>query len=180
MRFAGEDELHRPRLVVEQTLQAFLIAEEQRAAFVGREAARESDRQNFRIENAIDAADRFRRFAGAFARHADALPHKLDQAQFQFLVRLPKLRVGNIDHAAPEIRVGQMLLPIAQILLVERGELRRHPGLGVNAIGDAGDRNFVPRHAGPDILPKRPADFAVQLAHAVRMPADRAAPEPSC
>ncbi len=57
----------------------------------------------------------------------------------------------------------------AEILRVERGELRRHPRLGVHAVGDAGDRNFVNRHAGPDIFPERLTDFAVQFAHAVRI-----------
>ena len=41
----------------------------------------------------------------------------------------------------------------------------------MNAVGDAGDRNFVNRHAGPDIFPKRPAYLAVQFAHAVGVPA---------
>ena len=53
MRFAGENELHRPRGVVEQLVQAILIAEQERAAFVGGETSRKTDRQNFRIENAI-------------------------------------------------------------------------------------------------------------------------------
>ena len=86
-------------------------------------------------------------------------------------MRLPKLRVGNIHHAAPEIGLGLPLLPIAEILRVEFGELRRHPRLRVHAIGDAGDRNFVRRHSRPDVFPERSADFAVEFADAVRMPA---------
>ena len=44
MRFACENELHRARLIVEQTLETLLIAEEQRTTFVGGETAREPDR----------------------------------------------------------------------------------------------------------------------------------------
>ena len=86
-------------------------------------------------------------------------------------MRLPKLGVGNMDHAAPEFRLGLMLLPIAEKFGVERGKFRRHPRLGVNAVGDAGDRHFMHRHAGPNVFPKRLADFAVQFAHAIRVPA---------
>ena len=130
-----------------------------------------SDRQNFRIENAIDVANRFRRFAHALAAHAHTFAHELDQAQLQFLMRLPKLRVGNVDDAAPEIRLGEMFFPIAEMLAIERGKLRRHPGFGVHAVGDAGDRHFVHGHARPNIFPKRSAHFAVQFAHAVSVPA---------
>ncbi len=41
----------------------------------------------------------------------------------------------------------------------------------MNAVGYAGDRHFVRRHAGPDVFPKRATDFAVQFADAVGMPA---------
>ena len=95
-------------------------------------------------------------------------------------MRLPELRVGNIDHARARNPGRSGALPNRRDIGVERGELRRHPGLGVDAVGDAGDRNFVLRHTRPDILPKRPADFAVQFAHAVRVAARSAAPGWSC
>ena len=91
----------------------------------------------------------------------------MNEAQFQLLVRLPKFSIGDLDHAAPEIRLGQMLFPIAQILRVERGKFRCHPGLGMNAIGDAGDRHLMSWNARPDIFPKRLTDFPVELAHSV-------------
>ena len=146
---------------MEQTLEPLLIAEEQRAAFVGGETASEPDRQNFRIENPIHAPNRFGRFARALARRADALAHEFHQTQFQFLVRLPQLRIGNVGDAPPEIRLGQMFFPIAQILRIERGKFRRHPRFGVDAVGDTRDRHFVAGHTGPDIFPKRAAHFAV-------------------
>ena len=57
------------------------------------------------------------------------------------------------------------------MLLVKRRKLGRHPRFGVNAVGNAGDRDLVHRHTCPDIFPKRSTDFAVQFAHAVGVPA---------
>src|SRR5688572_4683676 len=62
-----------------------------------------------------------------------------------------------------------MLLPVPEILLVKRGELRRHPRFRVDTVGNAGDRDLVAGHAGPDILPDRAAHFAMQFADAVGM-----------
>ena len=87
-------------------------------------------------------------------------------------MRLPKLRIGNVDDATPEIRLSELLFPIAEVLVIERGKLRRHPGFGVNAVGDTDDRHFVNGHAGPNIFPERATHFAVQFAHAVRLPAE--------
>ncbi len=67
MRFAGENELHRPGGIVQQFVQAIFVAEKKRAAFVGRETSRKTDGENFRIENAIGRANGFRRFADALA-----------------------------------------------------------------------------------------------------------------
>src|SRR5205085_10793947 len=124
MRFAGEDELNRPRLVIQQTLEPFLIAEQKRATFVSRESSRETDRENFRIENPVHTPDRFRRFARAFARSADPIADEFNQAQLQLLMRLPQLSARDVGYSPPEIGVGQMFLPIAEILFVERGKLR--------------------------------------------------------
>ena len=44
MRFTGENELDRAGRIVEQAFQSFLVAEQKRAAFIGRESARETDR----------------------------------------------------------------------------------------------------------------------------------------
>ncbi len=84
----------------------------------------------------------------------------------------PKVRVRDIGHAPPEIRVRQVIFPIAQIFLIKRGEFGRHPRLGVHAVGDAGDGNLVHRHSRPDIFPNRSTHVAVQFAHTVRVPAD--------
>src|SRR5215208_4536469 len=63
-------------------------------------------------------------------------------------MRLPQLRVGNIDDAAPKIRFSQVLLPVAEMLAIKCRKLRRHPCLGVHAIRDTGNRHLV--HRTPD------------------------------
>ena len=82
-------------------------------------------------------------------------------------MRFPKLRVRNVDHAAPEIGLGDVFLPFTEIFSIERGKLRRHPGLGVNPVRHTRDRHFVRRHATPDVFPKRATDFAMQSADAI-------------
>src|SRR2546430_15244275 len=83
----------------------------------------------------------------------------------------PELSAGDVCHPPPEIGLCKMFLPIPEILFVEGGHLRRHPGFGMDAVGDAGDRHFVARHSGPDIFPKTAAHVTVQFTDAVRMPA---------
>ena len=59
MRFPGEDELHRPRQVVQHAQQPIRIAKKKRAALVSRKAPGETNRQDLRVENGINRADRF-------------------------------------------------------------------------------------------------------------------------
>ena len=61
--------------------QAILVGEQERAAFVGGETSRETDGENFRIENAISRANGLGRFADAFALRFDPFADELDQAQ---------------------------------------------------------------------------------------------------
>ena len=161
MSLACENELHGSRRVVEQSFQSFLVAEQEGTAFVSRETACKADGQNFRIKNSIDLADALERFAHALATPSLPFAYKLNETQLKFLVRLPELCIRNIDDAAPKVGLGQMFLPCAEMLLIKRRKLRRHPGLGVDTVRDAGDRHFLHRHAGPDVFPKRSSDFAV-------------------
>ena len=80
---------------------------------------------------------------------------------FQLLMGLPELRIRNVNHAPPEIGLGDVLVPFAKILSIERGKLGRHPRFCVDTVGHTGDRHFVHGHAVPNISPKRTADFAV-------------------
>ena len=54
VRLAGEDELDRPVLVGEEAREALLVGEDHRGALVRREAAREADRQDVRVERLVE------------------------------------------------------------------------------------------------------------------------------
>src|SRR5439155_16909813 len=92
MRFAGKYELHRTRGVVEQPFQSLFIAKQKRAAFVGREPSRETDRQNFGIEDPAYIANRFGRVADTLPATAHPFSHQFHQPMLQLLARFPQLR----------------------------------------------------------------------------------------
>src|SRR5207245_5139104 len=92
-------------------------------------------------------------------------------------MRLPQLRIGDIDHAAPEFWFGQMFLPYAEMLAIKRRELGCHPGFCVDTVRDAGDRHLVHRHANPDVFPKRSGDISMHLAHAISLQTATQRPE---
>src|SRR5438270_13605109 len=99
------------------------------------------------------------------------IPDEIYQAALELLMCLPKLSVVNINDSPPKFRLGQVFLPVAEMLLVKVRKLRSHPGLSVNTVGDAGDRYFVDRNARPHIFPKRSSDFTVQITDAIRVSA---------
>src|SRR5205814_1740781 len=161
MRFAGENELNRPGGIVQQFVQAILVGEKERAAFVGSETSRKSDGENLGIENAIGRANGFGRFADAFALSLHPSADELDQAQLQFLVRIPKNGIGNIHNPAPEIFVGKVFFPIAEILIVKYEKFRGQPGLGMNPVSYVSDGHFVRGDAGPDVFPQTATHFTM-------------------
>src|SRR5262249_17725932 len=85
---------------------------------------------------------------------------------------IPQLCVGNVDDAAPKIRLSQMLLPIAEMLAIKRSEFWCHPRFCVNAVRDIGDRHFRDWNTRPDIFPKRTSHVTVQFTHAIRVAAE--------
>ena len=104
MRLAGEDDLHRPILVVDDRRQPIEIAEDQRAALVGGEAAGEADRQRFGIEHLVGAGDLRRRGAAALQLLLQAPPGEGDQPFAAAFVRPPQFGVGNVLDALPRRR----------------------------------------------------------------------------
>src|SRR6187399_1042877 len=110
--FTCENELHRARGVTHQSFQSFLIAEQQRASLISGKASRKTDCQDFRVQNTIDVADGFGRLAQSLAALLLPLTNKVDQAALKLLMGLPKLRIWNVNNATPELRLGEVLLPI--------------------------------------------------------------------
>src|SRR5246127_5529984 len=134
MRFAGKNELHWARCIVHQAFQSFFVGEQKCAALISYEPPRKTDGQNFRIKNAIDFANRLRRFAQSFTALSFAIANKIDE-----------------------------------MLAIECRKLGCHPSLGMNTIGDTGDRYLVHRNARPHIFPERSAHFTVRFTYPIRM-----------
>ena len=170
MRFTCENELHRPRCIAEQPLQPLLVAEQKCRTFVSRETTRKTHGQDFWVKNAIRLANRFWRYSQTLALASHPLSHKLNQTELEFLMGFPKLRIRDVDHASPELGLGQMFLPCAEMFAIKRRELGRHPRFRMNTVGDTGNRHLMHWHPGPDIFPKRSGDVAVQFAHAIGVP----------
>ena len=102
MRLAGEDELHGPILVVDDRGQAFEVAEDQRAALVGGEAAGEADGQRLGVEHLLGAGDLGRRRAAALELASQPAAGEGDEPLAAALVRAPQLVVGDVLDPLPD------------------------------------------------------------------------------
>src|SRR5689334_7626771 len=101
MRFSSKNKLDWALGILHQPEKPLSMTEQQRPAFVSREAASETDRQDIGIENTIDLTELFGRFAQANAMTAQAVANKIDQAALQQLMCFPQNVVRNVNHPAP-------------------------------------------------------------------------------
>ena len=111
---AGEDELHRPVLVVEDARPGARGCGRQRAALVGGEAAGEADGQRLGVEHLVGRG-RSRRAArrGRSSCFLQPAPGEGDQPLAAALVRPPQLGVGDVVDALPDAVVGRVAPPTA-------------------------------------------------------------------
>jgi hypothetical protein len=105
VRLAREEDLHRPAGRVEDAREPLGIAEEQRAALVGREAAREADRQRLGVER-LSASARSVVLAPRAQLRGQAPAAEADEPLAPSLVRAPQLLAGNLRAARPHRRVA--------------------------------------------------------------------------
>ena len=83
-------------------------------------------------------------------------------------VRPPQLQVGDAVHALPRLAVGGVLAPARTQMVIEQlRHVRRHPGLGVHAVGDRLDRHLAEREVHPAGLHHAGGDPPVQAADRV-------------
>ena len=169
MRFSGVNNLNAAIFIREDLCQALGVAEQQRAALVRRKAAREANRQHFRIENFFSFFNRARRSAGALELELDAFAGPRHQARAAAFVDAPQFRVGDHFRAAP---LGSLVPRVerparATVAHEQFVQLIGDVGADVTAIGDVADRHFVDRHVRPNARPHCPRHFAVELGDAV-------------
>ena len=128
VRLAGEQELHRPVAVVDDRAQAVEVGHDQERALVGREAAREADRERVRVEQPLHLPQLVGREAVAGRLHPHPLAHEAHQALLLGAVRGPERRVGRVLDLAPHRGLEQVRLPVrVHVLLVEGPHLGPDP-----------------------------------------------------
>ena len=107
MRLAGEQQQHRPLGIVDQAREARAVAQQQRRALVGGEAAREAEGEHvrpLRIEAARHVAQLRRAQALARVLALQPLAHAREHARLDLLGGGPVALVGNPLERAPELQ----------------------------------------------------------------------------
>ena len=99
---AGEDDLDRALLVPQHPRQALDVAEQQPGPLVGREAPREADRQDVRVERRLELGQDRRRLAVARELAAQAAAREVGELALLAEVRLPQVAAGDPLEALPE------------------------------------------------------------------------------
>ena len=126
MRLAGDDDLHRHVLVQQDALQPLHVAEQQRGALVGGEAARETDGERVGVEHFAGAPHFRGRSLPPQRRDLLPLAHETHQPPLAPAVHFQQLLVRNVFHLLPDGRVVEALAPVRlQVLIVERRPGRR-------------------------------------------------------
>ena len=160
MRLAGEDELHRPRRLVEEPGQPRRVGEEEGRALVRREPPREADRERVRIE---------REQAAAAAAELPLEPPAgdVDELALAPCVELPQLLVGETARRAPAVGV-RIAVDVRAPRAEDVRELGADPGRAVDAVRDRADRHVGVVALRPHVGPHLARDASVQRRDTVR------------
>ena len=102
VRLAREDDLDRPVGVPQQVGEPIHVAEQQAGPLVGRETSREADRQDARVERALDLGEHRRRLAVARELAAQPAPGEDRELALLAEVAVPQLAGRDAAEALPE------------------------------------------------------------------------------
>ena len=171
VRLAGDDQLHRALGVQQEPLEPLGVAQHQRQPLVRRDAAREADGEHVRVERGVDPLELGRQPRRAASRTCASASGRRRRAAGAAPAWCPRSSLpgtlsttSNTSAGAVRVRVG------AGARAVGAGQvedLARHPGRGVHAVGDRGDRPLVGVELRPQAAEHAAADHAVQLGDAV-------------
>ena len=171
VRLAREHELHRAVARQEQRLEPVGLRQQERGSLVGGEPPGEPDGERAGVEHGVGPLDVARRQAPRHELVAEALAHEGDHRLAALLAGPPDLVVASVGQALPAVGVG--LVPLGEHVAGEHvGHVGGHPRVGVDAVGDGGDRHLVDGHVGPEVAEHLAADLAVELGHRVRPPGE--------
>ena len=169
MGFAREHDLHRMLPVGEDPDGPAEIAEEQRCAFVGGEAAGKTDGEDIRREHVVVEAD----VIGVMPELLlpQPLACKLNKLAPQCGAQRPEILVGDFfrfQGCMPELGVTQFVDPLrTERIRPELRCCRCCPAGRMHAVGDRADRDLADRCSRIEILPHFLAYAAVQHTDAV-------------
>ena len=106
MRFSGDDYLHRHVRIGQDSFQPIHVAEKKCRALVGREPAREADRERAGIEDFIETANFGGTSLAVDGELHHPLTHECDQTALAAAVRLPKFLIRNVLDQIPGLASG--------------------------------------------------------------------------
>ena len=163
-----EEELYGVLGVIDDTLQALEVGEEEVRTLVGSEATTEADDQSVGVDTFEDGYRRLGVAAVADPLLAVEGADMLDETELDSLVRLPDRLVGELLDLRPGSFLCLLLDEVlAEVLRVELLPLSRGPRGQVDAVGDVADVQLFGEEALPDGGEHLLRDAAVQQAHTV-------------
>ena len=140
MCFAGEYDLHGPRLIRDQCAQAFDITEEQIRSLVRGEASRKSDGERAVAEQRAGSHQLWRLGPMVPPPASGSLVDEIDQQTLETGVRAPKVAVVDLEHAVPKSGIVEPGLPLPTKVLVEQFLYAvGHPARQVDAVRHGAD-----------------------------------------
>ncbi len=171
MRLAGKEQQHGALGIIQQSRKPRAIAQQQRGALVGREAAREADRQHIgavRVEETHDLTPLRAAHALPGELQLEARAHAVEHARFHILQCRPEILVGRMFERRPERRVRLAIHPVRRQVAIEkiRPSLVQEGGQ-VHAVRDEADRVLLRRELRPVRRAKPRRNTAVYAAHAI-------------
>src|SRR5512143_3055128 len=111
MRFSCKDELHRPLRVVHHRSQALHIRQDEIGPLVGREPAREADRERVLTEYAAQFHQHIFRFVATRCLTNGATADEVDHPRLEVEVSFPKLAVVDVVDAFPDSGFAAAQMP---------------------------------------------------------------------
>ena len=165
VRLAGDQQLHRALGAREDARQPLALVQQEGQPLVGRDPAREPDREGLRVERRGLPREVARVVAALVGLPCQAAANLVDESRSRACARREQFLVGDGRKALPA--VGARAVAVAEPRAVESPELGARPGLGVHAVRDVRDRHIGGLDSREERCEHRSRDAPVQPADAV-------------
>ena len=165
MGLAPDDQLHGTLRIEQEIAQAVGVPEHEREPLVGGDAPRESDREDIRVQDAVDPSELSITRTAHAPRCAEPGARISDELLAQHALDRPDRLIGDAPDGLPSASLLDQLRP--HLAGGEVAHLACYPGRGVHAVGDRGDEDLVGIEARPETGEHPAAHGTVQQAHAI-------------